>query len=69
MAIGTRIREVRRSRRISQEDAARLAGIDRAYYGRIERGKVNVSAVNLLKIAEMLVTSFGRFFPTSRCIL
>lgn len=62
-AIGARIREVRRSRGISQEDAARLAGIDRSYFGRIERGKINVSAVYLLKIARMLHCSVGAFFP------
>jgi len=63
-AIGARIREVRRSRGISQEDAARLAGIDRSYFGRIERGKINVSAVYLLKIARMLRCPVGSFFPS-----
>jgi transcriptional regulator with XRE-family HTH domain len=61
-AVGARIRAVRRSRGISQEDAARLAGIDRSYFGRIERGKINVSAVYLLKIARMLRCSVGAFF-------
>ena len=39
------------------------AGLDRAYYGRIERGEVNVAALNLLKIAEALKTEVGDFFP------
>jgi transcriptional regulator with XRE-family HTH domain len=51
--------------RLPEEEAARLAGIDRSYYGRIERGSVNVSTVNLLKIAEMLHADVGRFFPVS----
>lgn len=62
-AIGARIRDARRSRGISQEDAARLAGIDRSYFGRIERGKINVSSLYLLKIARMLHCPVGSFFP------
>ena len=62
-AVGTRIRKLREAKGISQEDAARLAGIDRSYYGRIERGLINVSAVFLLKIARMLHCPVGSFFP------
>jgi transcriptional regulator with XRE-family HTH domain len=61
-ALGKRIRRLREARGMSQEEAARVIGLDRSYYGRIERGKVNVSAVNLLKIAAGLKTSVGRFF-------
>ena len=39
------------------------ADLDRAYYGRIERGLVNVSALNLLKIAKVLKAGVGDFFP------
>ena len=42
------------------------AGLDRAYYGRIERGEVNVAALNLLKIAETLETEVGEFFPKNK---
>jgi len=62
-AVGARIRKLRENRGISQEEAARLAGIDRSYYGRIERGLINVSAVFLLKIAPMLHCPVGSFFP------
>jgi transcriptional regulator with XRE-family HTH domain len=37
-AVGARIRKLREAQGISQEEVARLAGIDRSYYGRIERG-------------------------------
>jgi transcriptional regulator with XRE-family HTH domain len=50
--IGSRIRAIREARGISQEQMAMDAGLDRAYYGRIERGEVNVAALNLLKIAS-----------------
>ncbi len=39
------------------------ADLDRAYYGRIERGQVNVSALNLLKIAKVFKADVGDFFP------
>ena len=41
-AVGARIRKLREAKGISQEEAARLAGIDRSYYGRIalsDRGR------------------------------
>lgn len=64
-AVGARIRRLRESRGLSQEEAACLAGIDRSYYGRIERGRIDVSAVYLLKIARMLRCHVGRLFITA----
>jgi transcriptional regulator with XRE-family HTH domain len=61
-ALGKRIRRLREARGMSQEEAARVIGLDRSYYGRIERGLVNVSALNLLKIAAGLKSTVGRFF-------
>lgn len=63
VALGGRIRSVREAADLSQEDAAMEADLDRAYYGRIERGLVNVSALNLLKIAKVLKVDVGDFFP------
>lgn len=40
IAFGKRIREVRKSKGISQE---RLAGINRSYMGNIERGEKNIT--------------------------
>ena len=56
--LGEAIREVRGDR-ISQEGLADAAGIERAHYGKIERGKVNVSFLNLLKIAKALNTDLS----------
>lgn len=61
--LGKKIRAVREAAGLSQEDAAMEADLDRAYYGRIERGQVNVSALNLLKIAKVLKVGVGDFFP------
>ena len=65
VGIGKRIRSAREMVGLSQEDAAMEADLDRAYYGRIERGLVNVSALNLLKIAKVLKADVGDFFPKS----
>ena len=50
------IRAVREGQKISQEGLADASGIERAHFGKIERGKVNVSFLNLLKIAKALNT-------------
>jgi len=61
--LGKQIRSLREAAGLSQEAAANEADLDRAYYGRIERGLVNVSALNLLKIANALKAVVGDFFP------
>jgi transcriptional regulator with XRE-family HTH domain len=37
-AVGARIRKQREAKGVTQEEAARLAGIDRSYYGRPAQG-------------------------------
>jgi transcriptional regulator with XRE-family HTH domain len=62
--IGERIRFHRKQRDLSQEKVAELAGLDRAYYGGVERGERNVSAQNLVKIALALKVEVGELFPS-----
>jgi len=64
--MGSRIRAIRESHGLSQEEMAMKAGLDRAYYGRVERGEANVASLNLLKIAETLSVEVGDFFPGHR---
>lgn len=52
--LGARLRQLRKARKISQEAVALTSGLDRSYLGRIERGEVNVSLVNIHRIAEAL---------------
>lgn len=54
MAFGARIRQLRRSAGISQEELATLAELDRSYIGGVERGERNVSLLNIHKIARAL---------------
>lgn len=49
-----RIRRLRESSGISQEAFAEAAGMDRAGYGRIERGQVDVRLSTIARIAEAL---------------
>lgn len=53
-ALGDRIRFLRKSKSISQEDLAYQCGIDRSYLGGIERGERNCSIITLYQISESL---------------
>jgi transcriptional regulator with XRE-family HTH domain len=52
--MGVAVRAVRKERGISQEAAAVDVGLDRAYYGGVERAEVNVSLVAFVQICEGL---------------
>lgn len=54
--IGRLIRYKRLALKLSQEAIANEADLDRAYFGRVERGEANVSCLNLIKIAHALKT-------------
>jgi transcriptional regulator with XRE-family HTH domain len=51
---GAAIRELRKERGISQEGLALKSGLNRGYFGAVERGERNVSLANILKIAAAL---------------
>jgi transcriptional regulator with XRE-family HTH domain len=53
-AFGEAIRQLRNERSVSQEGFALRSGLNRGYYGDVERGERNVSLANILKIAEAL---------------
>jgi XRE family transcriptional regulator, regulator of sulfur utilization len=54
VAFGAAIRSMCTERGLSQEAFAGRAGMDRSYYGAIERGEFNVSFDTILKIAGAL---------------
>ena len=64
VALGQHILWLREAKNISQEEFAAQAGLDRAYYGGIERGERNVAALNLMKIAVTLGSEVGELFPS-----
>jgi transcriptional regulator with XRE-family HTH domain len=63
VALGQRIRALRRAKNLSQEAFAAEAGLDRAYYGGIERGERNIAALNLIHVAVTLGVEVGELFP------
>ena len=48
---------------MAQETFAYEAGFNRAWYGSIERGRYNITASNLARIALALGVEVGEFFP------
>ena len=67
-ALGKKIRRLRTSQGYSQEAFADEIGMDRSYYGGIERGERNVAAINLVRIALSLKVEVGELFPTLRTL-
>lgn len=55
--LGIKVREKREALGLSQEEFADKCGFDRTYISMIERGKRNISLLNLLRIANGLNTS------------
>lgn len=54
MKLGSAVRAERMKRGLSQEAFADAAGIDRSHMSEIERGKRNLTFLNILKIAEAM---------------
>lgn len=52
--LGKRVRVLRAARGWTQENLAEAAGVHRNYIGGVERGEINMSVVNLEKIARGL---------------
>jgi transcriptional regulator with XRE-family HTH domain len=52
--LGAAIRRARKEAGIAQETLAHAADIERSYFGAIERGEVNVTFMNLVKVSREL---------------
>jgi len=52
--LGTRIRKLRKERRLSQEALAEKADLHYTFVGRVERGEKNISLESLEKLAKAL---------------
>jgi transcriptional regulator with XRE-family HTH domain len=61
--LGTRIRDLREQKNLSQEALADLAKIGRSYMSGIERGVRNCSTLHLLRLARALRVRIGELFP------
>ena len=56
---GTRLRALRKARKLSQDAVGLKSGLDPSYVGQIERGESNLSLVNIHRIAEALEVVAG----------
>ncbi len=59
---GTRIKELRNAKGLSQEKFALSIDMDRTYYASVEAGKRNISINNISKIAKGLGVSLEELF-------
>jgi len=60
--VGKRVKELRNKLGISQEELAELSELDRTYVTSVERGKRNISIVNIEKLAVALGVTLKEFF-------
>jgi transcriptional regulator with XRE-family HTH domain len=60
---GTRLRELRTMRKVSQEALADTAGLHRTYVSSVERGERNISLLNIHKLAQALDVSLRDIMP------
>lgn len=65
VALGGAIKQARLDRHVSQEQLALIAGVDRSYLGRVERGDNNPAALTLVKIAAALETTVADLFAAA----
>jgi transcriptional regulator with XRE-family HTH domain len=52
--VGNKIKILRKARKMTQEELGNLSNLDRTYITSVERGKRNISIVNLDRIASAL---------------
>lgn len=62
LCFGLAVRKRRQELNLSQEELAEKAALHRTYIGDIERGKRNVSLVNIAKLAKALNLSIADLF-------
>jgi transcriptional regulator with XRE-family HTH domain len=60
---GRKLREVRTAKEVSQEKLAERAGLHRTYVSSVERGKRNISLVNIEGLANALGVSMAELMP------
>ena len=59
---GEKVREIRKSKGLSQEELAHKADLHRTYIGMIERAEKNITLLNIEKIANSLEVNIKELF-------
>ena len=52
--LGDRVRLHRKQAKLSQEDLGEASGLHRTYIGHLERGEINPTLLNILKVSAAL---------------
>ena len=66
---GRRVRERRNELGLSQEALADRSELHWTYFGQVERGQVNISLHNILRIAEALEVDAGKLVAGLRTVV
>jgi len=64
-ALGQAIVARRRELGMSQEALADASGVNRSHMGEVERGKRNITTLNVLRLANALDTTAAALFDTA----
>ncbi len=64
--IGKKIRELRKKKKLTQEDLGEASGLDYTSIGAAERGERNLSIKSLLRVADALDADATYFIPSSK---
>jgi transcriptional regulator with XRE-family HTH domain len=60
--VGSRIREIRKDKGLTQEEVGEVCGFHYSYLGRLERGEKNISLDSLRKISDALQVDVKQLF-------
>lgn len=63
-AFGKRVRDLRNSQNLSQEELANLADVPLSQIGRIERGEVNATISTMYSLSKALSLTFEKLVET-----
>lgn len=63
---GNRVRELRKEKKLSQEELAHRADLHRTYIGMIERAEKNITLLNIEKIANALEITLKQLFENEK---
>lgn len=61
---GSRIRDLRKQKNLTQEKLAEKVKLRYTYIGTVERGEKNISLINIEKISKALRVSLAKFFSS-----
>lgn len=65
--IGQRMRNIRLSMHLSQEELAEICGLHPTYIGQLERGEKNATLESISKVAKGLGIPLGRLLENTGC--